>query len=113
MQRGLVETLLYAARSDRVISRAAQHHLHGTDDLRLVVDDEHDRTRRAHDTVAPEGAAGGAGAPWSPSGNWTTKAVLWPGTDSTVMCPPLASTKPLAIASPSPEPLPRSEPGGR
>ncbi len=40
----------------------------------------------------------------SSAGNSTTKLVPWPGSDSTDTRPPLASTNPRTIASPSPEP---------
>ena len=35
----------------------------------------------------------------------TTKLVPWPGSDSTEIVPPLASTKPFAIARPRPDPV--------
>ncbi len=38
-------------------------------------------------------------------GSEMTKLVPWPGSESTAMVPPLASMKPLAMASPSPEPV--------
>ena len=38
-------------------------------------------------------------------GSETTKLVPWPGSESTEIVPPLASTKPFAIASPRPEPV--------
>ncbi len=37
-----------------------------------------------------------------------TKLVPWPGSDSALIRPPLASRKPRAMASPSPEPAPSS-----
>ena len=68
--------------------------------------DEHAPARRAQ--------AGTAGARRT-TGSSTTNVVPWPGSDSTATLPPLASTKPRAIASPRPEPRwpERSVPRGR
>ena len=44
-------------------------------------------------------------------GSETTKLVPWPGSDSTEIVPPLASTNPLAMASPRPDPVSRPSPG--
>ena len=94
LHRGRVERLLAAAGGDRLVAGVAEDHLQRAQDLRLVVADEDPRRRRSR-----------ARSPAAPSKE-TTKAEPWPGSDSTAISPPLASTKPLAIASPRPEPPP-------
>ena len=76
---------------DRLVAGVAQDHLQRPQDLRLVVADE------------DPGAAPLIAGPPAP-GSETTKLLPWPGTESTAISPPLASTKPLAIASPRPAP---------
>ena len=79
----------------------AQDHAQRAQDLRLVVADQHalrvahERGRRVDAPAAPASSS---------AGNSTTKLVPWPGSDSTEIRPPLASTNPRAIASPRPEP---------
>ena len=92
--RGGVERLLDGLRRDRLEAGLAQHDLQRAQDLRLVVADE--------DPPALRHAAASSG-PLSASS--TTTVVPWPGTDSSAIRPPFASTKPLAIARPSPEPV--------
>ena len=77
----------------------AQDHLQRAQDLRLVVADEH-AAAGAHG-VAPRSRPPAAARL---DGNSITKLVPWPGSDSAQTRPPLASTKPLAIARPRPEP---------
>src|SRR5438477_145425 len=69
--------------------------------LDLWIGVAHENALAERHRAAPSSAGLGA---CSRSGNSTTKLVPWPGTDSTPMRPPFSSTKPLAIASPSPEP---------
>src|ERR671928_76372 len=72
-----------------VEARLAQHDLQRPQDLQLVVADQD----------APAGRHG-ATAGWAcfASGKATSKTAPWPGSDSAVTVPPLASTKPLTIA---------------
>ena len=61
-------------------------------------------------SAVPGSALGRAhgSATGSSIGSETTKLEPWPGSDSTVIVPPLASTNPFAIASPSPSRPPPS-----
>ena len=94
MQRREVERLLRRGRGHRLEPGVAQDDAQRPQDLRLVVDDEHATARRAHPTGAGTGAVG----------NSTTNVVPCPGSDSTAIVPPFASTKPRAIARPRPDP---------
>src|SRR5205085_9933763 len=77
-----------------------QDHLQSPDDLGLVVDDQDLGRGRAH----------AAGAGCGTSGKVTANAVSSLTPDCRAMRPPLASTKPRAIASPSPDPRDERDP---
>src|SRR6201996_1814167 len=105
---GDVERLLAGVGGQRLVAGVAQDDAQRAQDLRLVVADE--------DLLASAPAGGGHdGAPVtsavvsrpvrSATGSETRKLVPWPGRDSTVIEPPLASTNPLTIANPNPEPV--------
>ena len=84
----------------RLEAGVAEDHPQRPHDLRLVVADE-DAALAAH------------AAPSRESGKETTKVLPCPGTDSTAISPPLASTKPLAIERPRPDPWPPPRAGRR
>ena len=93
---GDVERLLHRRRRQRLESAVAQNHPEGTQDLLFVVADKHSRSCRGVHALTFTGGRS--------SGSATTKVVPWPGRDSTEIVPPLASTKPFAIARPRPDP---------
>ncbi len=108
--RGCVERLLGRRGRDRLVAGFPQDHAERPQDLLLVVTDEHPRSGR----VGHAGTIAGGCA----TASETTKLVPWPGSDSTEIVPPFASTKPLAIERPRPEPVHSratapSEPGAR
>ena len=89
----LIERLARRRRGVDGVAGAAELELQRAQDLRLVVDDEDARAAHAS-TSAGSATAGSA----------RTNVAPPPGAASTQRRPPLRSTKPRAIASPSPEP---------
>ena len=89
---GQIERLLACLGGVDVVAARLQVGGEGTADRRLVVDDEH--TRHACSFVTAAAA----------SGRLTIIVVPPPGVSSTASSPPIASTKPRAIARPSPTP---------
>ena len=96
-----VERLFRRGRGQDFEPGLAEDDAQRAQDLRLVVADENPLPG-AHVTTTsltrPRDVASLG------SGNWNTNVLPSPGTDSARSRPPLASTKPRAIARPSPEP---------
>ena len=86
---------------DDLEAGVAQHDLQRAQDLRLVVADEHARCGRAHPAASRTG--GGVRGPVGSSGNSIDeRRPLARAATRPQIRPPLASTKPRAIASPRP-----------
>ena len=83
-----------------VVPSATQVRLQRTQELRLVVDDE-------HALAGQVGTSTGS----STAGSASTNDAPWPGRDSTQSRPPFASAKPRAIARPRPGPRRSGPPG--